>query len=163
MLFNIELCGRWAGRHIVNLQTLIKILHKNLDKNPTSLRLVRYDILWDLNDIERKRTQYYCPLGCFWGISVEFYEKPLGIHWKTNGRQKLVIITFDKDEFAERYTFMITKKMLTLKSFAAAEIVNNLKVEEDIYKLEIPATLKVTLVESFSDHWSPKYYRENII
>ena len=160
MLFNIQLCSRWGG--IVNLQTLIKILHKNLDKNPTSWRAVRQDVLWDLEDIEIKRTQYYCPHGYFWSISVEFQEMPLGQYWLTNGRRKHVVITFHREEYYERFTFNITRKMLSLKSFAAAEIVNNLKAEEDIYTLELPVTVKVTLVEAFSDDWSAKYYKENV-
>ena len=161
-MFNIQLTWRSDSKHIVNLQTLMTILHKNLDENPTRWRVVRDDIWWDLEAMEKKRTHYYCPYGYFEYISVEFEEMPRGQYWLTNGRRKHVVITFHREDYYERFTFNITRKMLSLKSFAAAEIVNNLKAEEDIYTLELPVTVKDTLVEAFSDDWSAKYYKENV-
>ena len=172
-IFNIELLSKPhgllapLGKRVVKWQALVKILLILLDKFHTSIILAKNEIEDELSRMEKNRTQYYCPYGHFLGFLVEFEEMPLSEYYplKTTGRQKRVIISFIREDYSEteKFAFHITKKMMTLQKFAAAQIVMNLQKETDIDKLEIANNLKHTLVEAFSDNWSPKFYKANVV
>ena len=68
------------------------------------------------------------------------------------------------DEFETEVLFHIKKKssMKTLKDLGAAAVVENMKNEIDIAKLEIPVTLFQDLVQAFRNDFSVKYYKSNI-
>jgi len=79
------------------------------------------------------------------------------------GAQKNMKITFS-DKFETEAHFYIKKKssLKSLKELGAAAVVEDMKREMDIAKLEIPVTLFPDLLKAFRNDFSVKYHKANI-
>ena len=79
------------------------------------------------------------------------------------GAQKNMKITFS-DKFQTEAHFYIKKKssLKSLKELGAAAVVEDMKREIDIAKLEIPVTLFPDVLKAFRNDFSVKYHKENI-
>ena len=79
------------------------------------------------------------------------------------GSEKSLTVSFP-DVLKTEVVFHIKKKsiMKTLKDLGAAAVVENLRSENDIAKLEIPVTLFLDLVKANRNDFSLKYYKSNI-
>ena len=60
--------------------------------------------------------------------------------------------------------FVVKKRtrMMSLTDISAEAVVNNLKTESDIAKLDIPLSLKDNLVKECQHDWNERCYRSNI-
>jgi len=79
------------------------------------------------------------------------------------GAQKNMKITFS-DKFQTEAHFYIKKKssLKSLKELGATVVVEDMKSEFDIAKLEIPVTLFPDLLKAFRNDFSVKYHKANI-
>ena len=79
------------------------------------------------------------------------------------GSQKSMKISFS-DKFQTEVYFIIKKKssMNTLKELGATAVVENMKKEIDIAKLDVPVTLFYDLLKAFRNDFSIKYHKANI-
>jgi len=78
------------------------------------------------------------------------------------GKTKKMTLEFN-DGSSTNLIFLIKKRtiMTSLKDIAAEAVVNKLKTEGDIAKLDIPLSLKDNLVKEYQHDWNERYYRSN--
>ena len=134
----------------------MSIILENLEAFPTSVKRLEEVLARDMDD---------------WIISngaPEKIEASVKIDEQTDfppplGSKKSLKISFS-DTMKTEVLFHIKKKssMKTLKDLGAAAVVENLKMEKDIYKLEIPVTLRQDLFKAFRNDFSVKYYKSKI-
>jgi hypothetical protein len=136
---------------------VMAIILENLESFPTSVKKLEEVLARDLDDWIISNG---APENIEASVKIEeqvYFPPPLG-------SQKSLKLFFS-DKMKTKVLFHIKKKsnMKTLKDLGAASVVQNLKMEKDIYKLEIPVTLCQDLFKAFRNDFSVNYYQYNII
>lgn len=134
------------------------LILSTLEKFPTSVEFTEKFLATALENLVLSQEG-----GDYFNIKASVKLRDRAFFCPPFGTTKMMTLAFT-DSSKTEVLFLVKKKTIirSLKDIAAEAVVDKLKTEDDIAKLDIPLSLIHNLVKECQNDWNGRYYRSNI-